>query len=53
MQETQVQILGQEDPLKCEMANLLQYSSLENSRDSGAWWATIHVVTKSRTQLSS
>ena len=30
----------------------LEYSSLENPMDSGAWWATIHVVTKSRTRLS-
>ena len=29
-----------------------QYSYLENSMDRGAWWATIHGVTKSRTQLS-
>ena len=27
--------------------NLLQYSCLENSMDRGAWWATIHGVTKS------
>ena len=26
----------------------LQYSCLENSMDRGAWWATIHEVTKSR-----
>ena len=26
----------------------LQYSCLENSMDSGAWWATIHGVTKSQ-----
>ena len=24
--------------------NLLQYSSLENSMDSGAWWATVHGI---------
>ena len=29
-----------------------QYSCLENSMDRGAWWATVHVVTKSWTQLS-
>ena len=29
----------------------LQYSCLENSTDRGAWWATAHRVTKSRTQL--
>ena len=32
--------------------NLLQYSCLENSMDGGAWWATVHGVTKSRTRLS-
>ena len=32
--------------------NLLQYSCLENSTDKGAWWATVHGVSKSRTQLS-
>ena len=32
--------------------NPLQYSSLENPMDGGAWWATIHRVTKSRTRLS-
>ena len=30
----------------------LQYSCLENPMDGGAWWATVHSVTKSRTQLS-
>ena len=25
---------------------LLQYSDLENSMDRGAWWATVHGVTK-------
>ena len=29
--------------------NPLQYSCLENSMDIGAWWATVHWVTKSRT----
>ena len=32
--------------------NPLQYSCLENSKDRGAWWATVHGVTKSRTRLS-
>ena len=26
--------------------NPLQYSCLENSMDRGAWWATVHEVTK-------
>ena len=32
--------------------NPLQYSCLENPMDRGAWEATVHGVTKSRTQLS-
>ena len=32
--------------------NPLQYSCLENPMDGGAWWAAVHGVTKSRTQLS-
>ena len=31
--------------------NLLQYSSLENPMDTGAWWAPGHRVTNSRTRL--
>ena len=33
--------------------NPLQYSCLENPMDRGACWATIHGVTKNRTQLST
>ena len=29
----------------------LQYSCLENPVDRGAWWAAVHGVTQSRTQL--
>ena len=32
--------------------NPLQCSCLENPMDRGAWWATVHGVTKSLTQLS-
>ena len=32
--------------------NPLQYSCLENPMDGGAWWATVHGVAKSRTQVS-
>ena len=32
--------------------NPLQYSCLENPMDRGAWWAAVHGVVKSRTQLS-
>ena len=31
--------------------NPLQYSFLENPMDRGAWWATVHAVTQSWTQL--
>ena len=31
--------------------NPLQYSSLENPMNGGAWQALVHRVTKSRTQL--
>ena len=31
--------------------NPLQYSCLENRMDRGAWWATVHGVAKSWTQL--
>ena len=32
--------------------NPLQYSCLENPMDRGAWWATVHGVSKSWTRLS-
>ena len=32
-------------------SNPLQHSSLENPMDIGAWWAVVHRVTKSWTQL--
>ena len=31
----------------------LQYSCLETPMDGGAWWAAVHGVAKSRTQLSN
>ena len=52
--ETWVPSLGREgwdDPLEKEMA--LQYSCLGNPMDTGAWWVTVHGVTKSRTRLST
>ena len=51
--ETWVQSLGQEDPLKEGNSNPLQYFCLENPMDQGAWWATVHGVTKSQTRLSN
>ena len=35
-----------------DMATQSQYSCLENPMNRGAWWATVHGVTKSWTQLS-
>ena len=32
--------------------NPLQYYCLENPMDRGAWWAVIHRVVKSQTQLN-
>ena len=32
--------------------NPVQYSCLENSMEGGAWWATVHGVTKGQTRLS-
>ena len=46
MQETQVQSPGEGN------GNPLEYSGLENSMDRGAWWATVHGVANSRSQLS-
>ena len=34
-----------------ENGNRLQYSCLEYSMDRGAWWATVHRVTKSQIRL--
>ena len=52
MQETQVRSLGQEDSLEKEMATHSSILALENPMDRGAWRATVHRVTKSRTRLS-
>ena len=49
MQETQARFLGGKDPLEKGNGNPLQYSCLENPMDRGAWWATVHGVSKSWT----
>ena len=33
--------------------NPLQYSCLANPMDGGAWWAAVHGVAESQTQLSN
>ena len=52
MQEMQVQSLGWEDVLEKEMATHSNILALENPMDRGAWRATVHGVSKSRTRLS-
>ena len=52
-QETQVQSLGQEDPLEEENGNPLQYACLKNPMDRGTWWPIVQGVAKSWTQLSN
>ena len=52
MQETQVQSLGEEGPLKEEMATLSSILARENTVERGTWQATVHRAVKSQTQLS-
>ena len=51
MQDTQVQSLGQEDPLEKEMATHCSILVWRINLDRGAWWATVHGISKSGTQL--
>ena len=53
LQETRIQSLGWKDPFREGNGNPLQYSSLENPMDEGAWQTTVHGVAKSRTRLSN
>ena len=52
MQETQVQSLGGKDPLEEGMATHSSILAWRIPMDGGAWWAIIHEVSKSQTQLS-
>ena len=52
MQGTQIQSLGQEDPLEEELATHSSVLAGKNPMDRGAWQATVPGVTKSRTWLS-
>ena len=52
MQGKQVQSLVVRSPREGN-GNPLQYSCLENSIDRGAWWATVHGVSKHWTQPSN
>ena len=48
-QETQVRSLGWEDPLGKGMATHSSILALRIPMGSGAWWATVHGIAKSRT----
>ena len=50
-QETWVQSLGREDPLEEAMATHSSILAWRIPMDRGAWWATVHWVTESRTRL--
>ena len=45
-------ITGSKRSVGGENGNPLQYSCLENSMDRETWWATVHRVAKSQTQLN-
>ena len=49
MLETWVQFLGQEDPLEKGMTTHWSILAWRIPMDRGAWWATVHGVTKSQT----
>ena len=52
MWETWVQSLGLEDPLEEGMATNSSILAWRIPMSRGVWWATVHGVTKSQTQLS-
>ena len=47
--ETRVLIPGLGRALGIGNGNILQYSCLVNPIDRGAWWVTVHGITKSQT----
>ena len=51
MQEMQVRSLGQEDPLEKVMNTHSSILAWRNSKDRGAWWATVHGVTNKELDL--
>ena len=52
MQEAWVQALGWEEPLEKEITTHSSILVWKNPLDREAWWAIVHGVTKSWTQLS-
>ena len=53
VQEMWVRSLGWEDILEEGMATHSSILAWRIPRDRGAWWATVHGVSKSQAQLSS
>ena len=53
MQETWIRSLSWEDPLEEGMATYSSILAWRMPMDRGAWWATVHGVTKSQTRLSN
>ena len=53
MWKTRILSLGWEDPLGEGMATHSSILAWRIPMDRGAWWATVHGVAKSRTQLSN
>ena len=51
VRETWIQSLGWEDPLEEGMATHSSILAWRIPLDRGVWWATVHGVTKSQTQL--
>ena len=47
-----VSVVAQDEASEALNGTPLQDSCLENPMDRGAWWATVHGVDKSQTQLS-
>ena len=53
MQETWIPSLVQEDPLEEGTATHSSILAWRIPIDTGYWWATVHGVTKSQTQLNN
>ena len=53
MWETWIPSLGREDPLEEGVATHCSILSWRIPVDRGAWWATVHGIAKSWTQLSN
>ena len=52
VQETQIPPLGWEDPMEKETTTHSSILAWRIPMDRGAWWVTVHGISKSQTQLS-